>query len=206
MTYILLTGYPPFSGDSDAEIFRSVRRGLTDANFPEDDWAGISTAARAFVTGLLDPDPAKRPTAAAARRDPWVLAGGAEAPAPCGVAGRKLAARLRKYVGLNRLRKTALNVLAHHLTESEVLAMSRVWAQLDGDKTGTLTVKQLFEALKGAGHDAPEAEVAAYARPRGVRWSWLCYILREDGSNATKIIENGPRRARSAAGTSKPWT
>ena len=34
-------------------------------------------------------------------------------PAPCGVAGRKLAARLRKYVGLNRLRKTALNVLAH---------------------------------------------------------------------------------------------
>ena len=43
ITYILLAGYPPFSGESDEEILASVRHGYTD--FPSPRWDSISSSA-----------------------------------------------------------------------------------------------------------------------------------------------------------------
>ena len=54
ITYILLCGYPPFYGDSDTEIFDSVRTGKFD--FPSPEWDDISATAKAFVTFLLQKD------------------------------------------------------------------------------------------------------------------------------------------------------
>jgi serine/threonine protein kinase len=54
ITYILLCGYPPFYGDSDTEIFDSVRTGKFD--FPSPEWDDISSTAKAFVTFLLQKD------------------------------------------------------------------------------------------------------------------------------------------------------
>jgi calcium-dependent protein kinase len=58
ITYILLCGYPPFYGDSDNEIFSSVRTGLFD--FPSPDWDGISESAKDFICCLLKKDPSQR--------------------------------------------------------------------------------------------------------------------------------------------------
>ena len=58
ITYILLCGYPPFYGDSDAEIFDSVRTGKFD--FPSPEWDGISSTAKEFVRYLLQKDPKTR--------------------------------------------------------------------------------------------------------------------------------------------------
>jgi serine/threonine protein kinase len=54
ITYILLCGYPPFYGDSDTEIFDSVRTGKFD--FPSPEWDDISATAKAFVSFLLQKD------------------------------------------------------------------------------------------------------------------------------------------------------
>jgi calcium-dependent protein kinase len=58
ITYILLCGYPPFYGDSDNEIFESVRIGRYD--FPSPEWDDISRDAKDFIDSLLKKNPADR--------------------------------------------------------------------------------------------------------------------------------------------------
>ena len=58
ITYILLCGYPPFYGDSDHQIFDSVKAGQFD--FPSPEWDTISDTAKDFVCCLLKLDPSKR--------------------------------------------------------------------------------------------------------------------------------------------------
>ncbi len=58
IAYILLCGYPPFYGDSDNQIFDSVKAGRFD--FPSPEWDTISDAAKDFVCCLLKLDPSKR--------------------------------------------------------------------------------------------------------------------------------------------------
>jgi calcium-dependent protein kinase len=58
ITYILLCGYPPFYGDSDTQIFDSVRAGRFD--FPSPEWDTMSDAAKDFISCLLKKDPEER--------------------------------------------------------------------------------------------------------------------------------------------------
>ena len=58
ITYILLCGYPPFYGDSDTQIFESVRVGKFD--FPSPEWDDICDDAKEFVIELLMKDPRRR--------------------------------------------------------------------------------------------------------------------------------------------------
>jgi calcium-dependent protein kinase len=58
ITYILLCGYPPFYGDSDTQIFESVRIGKFD--FPSPEWDEISESAKEFVIAMLKKDPNRR--------------------------------------------------------------------------------------------------------------------------------------------------
>uniref|UniRef100_K3WYN0 Protein kinase domain-containing protein n=1 Tax=Globisporangium ultimum (strain ATCC 200006 / CBS 805.95 / DAOM BR144) TaxID=431595 RepID=K3WYN0_GLOUD len=48
ITYILLCGYPPFYGDTDPEIFASVRAGRYDFDSPE--WTQVSNEAKDLIS------------------------------------------------------------------------------------------------------------------------------------------------------------
>lgn len=171
ITYILLCGYPPFNGESDVAIFERVKRGLSSRNFPEEDWESISSEAKAFIRNLLDLDPSVRMTAAEALRDPWIVARTASftVAVPHKVRahhrnktklnGDQLANRLKNFVGMSKLKKVALNVLAHHLTEREISELSMIWRQIDVQGTGVITLAQLRETLEENGHDATEDEM-----------------------------------------------
>ena len=72
MSYILLTGYPPFNGDTDAEIHASILRG--NVNFPSDmGWSSKSVLCLDFIKCLLQKDPTRRLTAQDALLHPWIL-------------------------------------------------------------------------------------------------------------------------------------
>ena len=47
IVYILLCGYPPFSGNNEKEIMDQVKHGVLE--FPEEEWADISEQVRALV-------------------------------------------------------------------------------------------------------------------------------------------------------------
>ena len=51
LTYVLLTGFLPFGGDTDQEIFLEISRG--DIDFPEELFEDISEPAIDFIKKLL---------------------------------------------------------------------------------------------------------------------------------------------------------
>mmetsp|Transcript_649 Transcript_649/g.1955 ORF Transcript_649/g.1955 Transcript_649/m.1955 type:complete len:372 (+) Transcript_649:123-1238(+) len=68
--YLLLAGYPPFDGDTHAELFALVRSGTFSFDLPV--WDEVSNAAKDLICRLLVVDPAQRLTAAAALQHPWL--------------------------------------------------------------------------------------------------------------------------------------
>ena len=71
VTYILLSGYPPFNGSNDNEIYSATRRG--NLIFERRVWGGLSHMSRDFVRRLLCKDASLRSTAEEALQHPWIL-------------------------------------------------------------------------------------------------------------------------------------
>ena len=67
--YILLCGYPPFNGDSDTDILKSVKKGTYD--FPVEEWESISKNAKDLVSNMLKYEPKVRFSAAECLAHPW---------------------------------------------------------------------------------------------------------------------------------------
>jgi len=70
VSYILLTGYPPFNGGSDPEIHDAVMRG--QLVFERDVWRNLSAESRDFVSRLLRTDSSRIGSARDALRHPWM--------------------------------------------------------------------------------------------------------------------------------------
>merc|ERR1711966_425021 len=71
ITYILLSGMPPFNGQSDQEIMKKVRAG--SFSFDDKVWSNISDNCKDFITKLLTYKQEERPTAAEALQHPWIV-------------------------------------------------------------------------------------------------------------------------------------
>jgi len=69
--YILLSGMPPFNGQSDQEIMKKVRAG--SFTFDDKVWNNISDNCKDFITQLLTYKQEDRPTAQAALQHPWIV-------------------------------------------------------------------------------------------------------------------------------------
>ncbi|ORX55880.1 Pkinase-domain-containing protein [Piromyces finnis] len=68
--YILLSGYPPFGGESDYELYESAINAKYAYFSPE--WDNISDYAKNFIDRLLTIDPYKRMTVKEALNHPWI--------------------------------------------------------------------------------------------------------------------------------------
>jgi len=58
MMYILLTGYPPFVGDTEEEVFQNILENEVDLNVPE--LKNISESCKDLINKLLNKDPNKK--------------------------------------------------------------------------------------------------------------------------------------------------
>lgn len=147
ISYILLCGYPPFYGDSDSQIFDSVRAGKFD--FPSPEWDTVSKAAKDFVCSLLKKDPAKRPTATQAMQHKWILqyASGKSITNPRVQHSKRRSLIFKSYMGMKKLKKAALGHIATHLNPAEIEHLGKVFESIDLDVAGNLTLKELDSAL-----------------------------------------------------------
>jgi calcium-dependent protein kinase len=155
ITYILLCGYPPFYGDTDPEIFASVRKGKYDFDTPE--WSIVSKEAKDFISRLLLLDASKRLTAIQALQHPWVS--GAAPNTQMMTMNSQVFSSLQRFTGHNKLKKAALNVIADFMTENEIVELKKEFMAIDTDGNGVITVAELANAMRQMGHGLIEEEV-----------------------------------------------
>ena len=70
IAFVLLSGRPPFGGRDDAEVARRVAVGRF--SFKGKAWDGVSDAAKAAISSMLEKDPSRRATAAQVLESEWL--------------------------------------------------------------------------------------------------------------------------------------
>lgn len=154
--YILLSGLPPFWGDNEEQIFKMVLKGHVD--FATEPWPKISSAAKDLVKRLLTMDATKRPTCSEILQHPWLKQEGHGSDKPL---DNVVLSRMKNFAAMHKLKKTALMVVGACLSAEEIAGMKRLFKTIDADGSGTITVKELQDAIKQWGHKIPAEEVMA---------------------------------------------
>jgi len=149
--YVMLCGYPPFYGDTDAEVLAKVRLGTFQ--FVKDDWKNISDEAKTLVTNMLKVNPKDRWTAEQALNDVWVKD---KAPRAKNVdLSGGIMKGLSGFRTQHKLKKAALHIIASQLNEDKIKQLREVFNALDGNGDGLLTVDEMKEGLEKAEMDIP---------------------------------------------------
>jgi len=145
--YVLLCGYPPFYGDTDADVLAKVRLGNFSFN---SDWKSISEDAKNLIRALLKMNPRDRYTAEQALNHTWVQN---KAPKASNVnlQNSSMVDNLRSFRSQNKLKKAALHVIASQLGEAQIKALRDTFTALDKNGDGLLTAAEMKEGLTKAG-------------------------------------------------------
>lgn len=140
--YILLSGVPPFWGETQEAIFKEVLRGELDLT--SHPWPSISNDAKNCIRAMLTRDPAKRPSGEEMLQDPWLKKGGSASDK---VIDNVVATRLKDFSKMNKLKKKALQVIAASLDPAEIEGLKNMFETIDTDKSGTITMDELRKAI-----------------------------------------------------------
>jgi calcium-dependent protein kinase len=145
--YVVLCGYPPFYGETDADVLAKVRLG--NFSFNAADWKNVSEDAKNLIRMLLKMNPRDRYTAEQALNHVWVRN---KAPKAAGVSLQSsLVDNLKGFRSQNKLKKAALHVIASQLGESQIKGLRETFMALDHNGDGLLTAAEMKEGLEKAG-------------------------------------------------------
>ncbi|KAK8542147.1 hypothetical protein V6N13_137281 [Hibiscus sabdariffa] len=156
ITYILLSGVPPFWGETEPEIFNEVLNGELD--FSTDPWPNISESAKELVRKMLDRDAKKRITAHEVLSHPWAQVDGVAPDKPL---DSVVLSRLKQFSAMDKLKKMALRVIAQRLSEEEIAGLKEMFKMIDADGSGQITYDELKDGLKRFGANLSESEFHA---------------------------------------------
>jgi len=154
--YILLSGMPPFWGDTENEIFKSILKGEVD--FKTDPWPKISDQAKDCVAKMLQLNPKKRATADEILKHPWMKENGVASEKPLDNA---ILTRLNNFASMNKFKKEAMKIIAGNMPEEEIVGLKHMFEAIDADKSGTITAAELRAALMDKGTALKEQDVQA---------------------------------------------
>ncbi|KAL6145425.1 hypothetical protein ACLB2K_056113 [Fragaria x ananassa] len=154
MIYILLSGVPPFWGETEQEIFEEVLHG--DLDFSTDPWPNISEDAKDLVKKMLVRNPKKRLTAHQVLCHPWVQVEGVAPDKPLDSA---VLSRMKQFSAMNKIKKMALRVIAEHLSEEEIAGLKEMFKMIDTDNSGQISFEELKDGLKRFGATLNESEI-----------------------------------------------
>lgn len=153
--YTLLSGFFPFSGNKESDIYMSV---TTDKlEFDDDIWKGIDQGAKDLITMMLYKDPVQRVSAMAARHHEWILdrqehcTGERSSLLVRGTLDAQQYANLQAFSAKTRFEKVAATMVAHLLDDSEIEQIQRKFKALDANGDGKLSLKEIEEAITGEG-------------------------------------------------------
>lgn len=144
--YILLCGYPPFFGDSDAEILSRVRSG--NFSFNDADWRHISDMAKDLIRGLLRMSEIERVSAKQALFDQWIIQTAPVLRAPL---KQKYFENMRKYVGFNKFKQATLQIIVSQLEPEIAKPLIDTFMWIDSSGEGHIDAAEIEAGMKRAG-------------------------------------------------------
>jgi calcium-dependent protein kinase len=145
ITYIILSGMPPFNGQSDQEIMKKVRIGKF--SFSDPCWASISDKAKDFISQLLTYDVDKRPSAEAVLQHPWIIEMSAS-PVDSAVAQGALS-NLKTFRADQKLKQATFAFIASQLlTKNEKENLAKIFKAIDKNGDGKLSKEEIFDGYE----------------------------------------------------------
>ncbi|XP_074561239.1 calcium-dependent protein kinase 20-like isoform X2 [Curcuma longa] len=161
--YILLSGTPPFYGETEHGVAEAIIRSVVD--FKRDPWPKVSDYAKDLVKRMLERDPDKRLTAQQVLDHPWLQNG---KKAPNVNLGETVRARLQQFSMMNKFKNKALKVMAEHLSTEEVANMKDMFESMDIDNKGKITLEEFKRGLHKLGHSVPDSYLKTLMEAAGV--------------------------------------
>ncbi|XP_067250803.1 MAP kinase-interacting serine/threonine-protein kinase 2b isoform X2 [Chanodichthys erythropterus] len=173
--YIMLSGYPPFVGRCGSDcgwengepcqacqntLFESIQEGKYE--FPEKEWAHISSSAKDLISKLLVRDAKKRLSAAQVLQHPWVQGGALDCPPSSILPQRNSSTKdltffAGKAVAMNRQLAEQDDLEEQQLDPPQVITASATSMRLSPPSNSKLAKRrQRNSLLKGAPVSASE--------------------------------------------------
>jgi len=150
ITYLVLSGTPPFGGDTDDEIESKVCKGVYD--FDDSVWTNVSDDAKDFIRKLIVMDWQKgRMTAGQAMQHTWIV-NKAPKSQPKQLEGTM--SNLKAFQSQTKLKKIALQVIANQCSDDQLASLRETFQALDLNGDGFLTVEELKSGMEKVGLDA----------------------------------------------------
>ena len=149
--YILLCGYPPFNGDSDIEIMKTVKKGKFD--FPRiyflilaEEWDSVSKEGKDLLSKMLKYDPKVRVSAEEALNHPWFKSHEMTAKQKINT---NLITNMKKFRADRKLEQATVSFIVTQLISreerNELLSQFQAW---DKNGDGVLSREEIFEGYK----------------------------------------------------------
>jgi len=144
--YILLSGSPPFYGNTEQQIFSAVLKG--ELHLQGGPWRKVSPSAKDLIRKMLVRDPKARLTASEALSHPWLQSSGTQGAAPHIPLDISVLTHLKRYSGYEKVKKVALQRVARMCSENEVRSLRDQFLEIDTDRSGTISLNELVGAVK----------------------------------------------------------
>ena len=149
--YILLTGLPPFNGDSDEEIVTKIKNGRF--NMEKYPWPIISSQAKDLIKKLLEFDPNKRVKAEEALNHPWFESKQVQSEDNAGLLKiknpNKLLNNLINFRSDNILGNTVFAYLIHNNIQlNQVHEAIKLFNKIDKNGDGQICREELYKGLE----------------------------------------------------------
>jgi calcium-dependent protein kinase len=141
--YILLSGYPPFNGDTDVDIMKSVRKGVYD--FDTDEWKTVSSEAKDLISNMLKYDPAQRFSAKQVLSHVWFKKAMENAKVTL---NESVTVNMKKFKQNKRLEEAAINFIATQLIgKEEKHKLQEQFENWDKNGDGVLSRDEIYDGF-----------------------------------------------------------
>jgi len=151
ITYLLLSGDPPFGGCGGPEPLLTVRSNILKGLFefePEEIWSIVSPQAREFIKKLLVPDPKLRPTARDTQQHTWLQEWATrEMQEDDNMLNPNVVKALVSFKEFSDMRKLLCEVLSFTLLPDQIKDLRKEFEKMDTDGSGEISLEALKQVL-----------------------------------------------------------
>jgi len=151
ITYLLLSGDPPFGGCGGPEPLMTVRSNILAGFFefePEEIWSIVSSQAREFIMKLLVTEPKLRPTAKDAQQHAWLQEWATRSMTENdNTLNPNVVKALVSFKEFSDMRKLLCEVLSFTLLPDQIKDLRKEFEKMDTDGSGEISLEALKQVL-----------------------------------------------------------